>query len=425
MGDVLRLSGTGAVALDGLGQDDCRLALVVDRLVVGRIDLVRIVAAAVELPDFLVGHALDTLEQLRVSTEEMLAHIGAVFGLVVLVFAVDGFVHAALHAAVFVSGEQWVPQAAPDDFVHVPVGAFEHAFQLLDDLAIAAYRAVQTLQVAVDDEHQVVEIFTTGQGNGAEGFRLVALAVTDEAPDALLAFRNEAAVFQVLHEARLVDRSDRAETHGHGRELPEVWHQVRVRIARQALSVHFLAEVEHLIFAQAAFEEGAGVDAGGGMALIVDQVAAVLFRWGLEEVVETDVIKRRAGSEGGDVPTQIRILKVGAHHHRQCVPADQGANAALHEQVARHLGFTGNGDGVAVRRGDAVGQGGAATCGQFTHPGHQVVSAVFTLAVEDGLEGVQPFLGFDGIEILHGLLHGGKASRIGCLFATGFVGRCV
>jgi len=43
------------------------------------------------------------------------------------------------------------------------------------------------------------------------------------------------------------------------------------------------------------------------------------------------------------------------------------------------------------------------------------MSAVFTLAVEDGLEGVQPFLGFDGIEILHGLLHGGKASRIGCL----------
>ncbi|MEG3010206.1 MAG: hypothetical protein RR845_12930, partial [Pseudomonas sp.] len=28
---------------------------------------------------------------------------------------------------------------------------------------------------------------------------------------------------------------------------------------------------------------------------------------------------------------------------------------------------------------------------------------------------VQPFLGFDGIEVLHGLLQGGKASRIGCL----------
>ena len=124
----------------------------------------------------------------------MFAHIGAVFGLVVLVFPVDRLVHAPLHAAVFVGGEQRIPQATPDHLVDVPVGAFEHAFQFLNDLTVAAHRAVQTLQVAVDDEHQVVEILTAGQGNGAEGFRLVAFAVTDEAPDALLAFRNEAAV---------------------------------------------------------------------------------------------------------------------------------------------------------------------------------------------------------------------------------------
>ncbi len=425
VGDVLRLTGTGAVALDGLGENDRWLAFVVDRLVIGRIDLVRIVAAAVELPDFLVGHALDTLEQFGVSTKEVLAHIGAVFGLVVLVFPVDRLVHAPLHAAVFVGGEQRIPQATPDHLVDVPVGAFEHAFQFLNDLTVAAHRAVQTLQVAVDDEHQVVEILTAGQGNGAEGFRLVAFAVTDEAPDALLAFRNEAAVFQVLHETCLVDRSDRAEAHGHGRELPEVWHQVRVRVARQTLAIDFLAEVEHLLFGQAAFQEGTGVNAGGGVALVVDQVAAMLFGRRLEEVVEADVVERRAGGKGGNVAAQVRILQIRTHHHGQSIPADQGADSTLHEQVAGHLGFTGDGDGVAVRRGDAVGQRSTATCGQFAHPGHQVVSAVFTLAVEDGLEGVQPFLGFDGIEILHGLLHGGKASRIGRLFATGFVGRCV
>jgi hypothetical protein len=39
--------------------------------------------------------------------------------------------------------------------------------------------------------------------------------------------------------------------------------------------------------------------------------------------------------------------------------------------------------------------------------------AVFAFFIEDGLKGVQPFLGFDGIEVLHGLLQGGKASRIG------------
>ena len=51
------------------------------------------------------------------------------------------------------------------------------------------------------------------------------------------------------------------------------------------------------------------------------------------------------------------------------------------------------------------------------------MGTVFTLTVEDGFKGVQPFLGFDRIEVLHGLLQGGKASRIGGqLGLAGFVG---
>ncbi|MNM83557.1 hypothetical protein D3C81_956200 [compost metagenome] len=75
----------------------------------------------------------------------------------------------------------------------------------------------------------------------------------------------------------------------------------------------------------------------------------------------------------------------------------------------------GYGDGVAVWRGDGIWQLRATTGGQLAHTGHQVVSAVFAFFVENRLQGVQPFLGFDGIEVLHGLLQGGKASRIGCL----------
>src|SRR5690606_29611336 len=184
------------------------------------------------------------------------------------------------------------------------------------------------------------------------------------------------------HEACLVDRGDRTQAHGNGRELPEVRHQMWVRVARKALAIDFLAEVQHLVFSQAALKEGAGVDARGRVALIVDQVAAVLFVGCLEEVVKTDVVQGRAGGKGGNVSTQVWVLQVGAHHHRQGVPADQRANAALHEQVAGHLRFASDGDGVAVGRGDAVGQGCAATGGQFTHPGHQVVGAVFTFAIE-------------------------------------------
>ena len=58
--------------------------------------------------------------------------------------------------------------------------------ELLDDLAVAAHRAVEALQVAVDDEDEVVELLPAGQRQGAERLGLVALAVAEEAPHARL-----------------------------------------------------------------------------------------------------------------------------------------------------------------------------------------------------------------------------------------------
>ena len=81
--------------------------------------------------------------------------------------------------------EERIPVAAPDDFDDVPAGAAERAFQLLDDLAVAAHRAVEPLQVAVDDEDQVVELLARGERDGAERFGLVAFAVAQERPDVL------------------------------------------------------------------------------------------------------------------------------------------------------------------------------------------------------------------------------------------------
>ena len=183
---VLRFAGTGAITLDGLGQDDGRLFFVVDRFVVRRIDLVRVVAATVEFPDLVVGQIGNHRLEFR-RVEEVFTHERAVFGFVVLVLAVDDFVHATLQDAVDVFGQQWVPETAPDDFGHVPLSTAEHAFEFLDDLAVAANRAVEALQVAVDDEDQVVQLLAAGQGDRAQGFRLVALAVAQEAPDFLLA----------------------------------------------------------------------------------------------------------------------------------------------------------------------------------------------------------------------------------------------
>jgi hypothetical protein len=54
------------VALDGLGKDYRRLALVVHRRVVCVVDLEQVVAAAVEQPDFLVRIVGDEFLQFRV-----------------------------------------------------------------------------------------------------------------------------------------------------------------------------------------------------------------------------------------------------------------------------------------------------------------------------------------------------------------------
>jgi pyruvate dehydrogenase complex dehydrogenase (E1) component len=44
--------------------------------------------------------------------------------------------------------QQLIPLAAPDDLDDVPAGTAEERLELLDDLAVAAHRAVQALQVA-------------------------------------------------------------------------------------------------------------------------------------------------------------------------------------------------------------------------------------------------------------------------------------
>ena len=231
MRDVEPLPGRPhAVALDGLGQDDGRLTLVRDGGTVGGIHLVRIVPAAVQAPQVLVGHVGDHRLEFRVLAEEVFADVGAVAGAVGLEVPVHALLHPLEQDALGVAGQQRVPIGAPDQLDDVPTRATEHAFELLDDLAVAPHRAVQALQVAVDHEDQVVEPLASGHRQRTERFRLVHLAVADEHPDLAVARVQQAAVVQVFHETRLVDSLDWPQAHGHGRKLPEIRHQVRVGI---------------------------------------------------------------------------------------------------------------------------------------------------------------------------------------------------
>ena len=193
-----------------------------------------IVAAERQLLQLLVGQVLDHLEQPRVGAPEVLADVGARFDGVLLVLAVDDLAHPLDEQAFGVLFEQIVPLGAPEHLDDVPAGAAEDRLELLDDLAVAAHRAVEPLQVAVDDEDQVVELLARRQRDGAERFGFVGLAVAEKCPDLRIGHRLQAAIFEVAIEARLVDRHDRPETHRDGRELPEIRHQPGMRIRRQS-----------------------------------------------------------------------------------------------------------------------------------------------------------------------------------------------
>ena len=91
----------------------------------------------------------------------------------------------------------------------MPVGAAKSAFELLDDLAVTSYRAVEPLQVAVHHQHKVVEALAGGDVDGAEHLRLVRFAIANEGPDLAAVLGLEAPMLQILGEARLIDGARR------------------------------------------------------------------------------------------------------------------------------------------------------------------------------------------------------------------------
>src|SRR5690606_38146261 len=97
--------------------------------------------------------------------EELRTDVGAVVGLVGLVLAIDRFEHDPLQDAFGIEGQERVPVRTPDQLDDVPAGAPEVGLELLDDLAVAPYRTVEPLQVAIDDEDQVVEFLARGEAD--------------------------------------------------------------------------------------------------------------------------------------------------------------------------------------------------------------------------------------------------------------------
>jgi hypothetical protein len=152
-----------AVTLLGVRQDHGGLAAVRRSGGIGGVDLHQVVPAALEAVDLLVGQALGQARQFGVLAEEVLAVVAPVLGGKGLHLAVHRLRKDARQRAAVVARKQAVPVAAPDQLDDVPARPGEQPFQLVDDAAVATHRAVQALQVAVDDPDQVVQPFACGQ----------------------------------------------------------------------------------------------------------------------------------------------------------------------------------------------------------------------------------------------------------------------
>ena len=360
MGDHLSFAGRAhPIAFDGLGEDDGRLALVLHRRLVSRVDLDRIVPAPGQRPDLGVRPVLDHRRRLRMAAEEVLADIGAVFRLEVLVFAVDAFVHELTELALIVLGEQSIPARAPQALDDVPPSAAEISLELLHDLAVAAHRPVEALEVAVDDKDEVVELLASGKGDRAKGFRLVHLAIAAEHPDFARRRVGKPPLMQIAQKPCLIDRHQGPETHRDGRKLPEVRHQPGMGIGGQTLAADLLAEVHKLLFAETAFEESAGVNAWRAMALEIDQVAAMRLVAAMPEMHEPGIVQSRRRLEARNVAAEFGGFLVRLDDDRGGVPAHVAADVPLDLAVARmgRLGF--RRDGVDISRVGGEGQLGA------------------------------------------------------------------
>ena len=137
------------------------------------------------------------------------------------------------------------------------------------------------------------------QGNRAEGLRLVQFAVPKKCPDLHSAGFHQAAIFQIAVEARLIDGHDGRQPHRNRRKLPELRHEIGVRVRGQAFFLlKFPAKIFQMLFGDAAFQKCPRIDAGRRVPLEIDDVAVMIGGFGVKKVIETDFIQGRAGCIG-------------------------------------------------------------------------------------------------------------------------------
>jgi hypothetical protein len=140
-----------------------------------------------------------------------------------------------------VAREQSVPFRAPQHLDDVPARAAEKALQFRNNLTVAAHWPVGALEIAVDDEGQIVKPLAGGERKARDGFGLVHLAIAEDSPNVSRVGVGETTMLEVAEETSLVDRSDGPDAHRARRRLPEVRHKPGMGIGAQTSAIDLLA----------------------------------------------------------------------------------------------------------------------------------------------------------------------------------------
>ena len=113
----------------------------------------------------------------------MLALLIARQNRVALVVPIQALFHTMSQHTVVVRCQQRIPTTAPDHFEYLPISTPESPLQLLNNLAVAPHRPVETLQIAVHHKHQIIQTLARSDINCAQHFGFIGLAISNEAPD--------------------------------------------------------------------------------------------------------------------------------------------------------------------------------------------------------------------------------------------------
>ena len=238
-------------------------------------------------------------------------------------------------------------------------------------------------------------MFAAGKGDAGQAFGFVHLAVAGEAPDACGGRVDDPSVVEVAVEASLVRGVDETETHRHRGVLPKVT-PTRVRIGSQAAADLATKAVE-VGLAQPPLHERAGVDAGRRVALEEDLIPEALVGLAVEEVVEPDLVEGRGGGVGREVAADSVDSPVRSSHHDRSIPPHVVAETSLHGLVTRERRLRLRSDRVDVVGGQLRGDVNSSSTSALEGSAEHVLSSLNSVHRDQGIDGVEPLLGFDRV----------------------------